>query len=703
MNYEKFLDMEWRDEHNGERYLYAYNDARIKLTDTPTLFIGIGGTGIQEIIVLKEKIDKLYHQSCLSKLEYLLIDTDEIPANINVNKEDQIVVQSADTASMLRAKNAVPDCIKSWLDDSLTPFRVMNGAAGVRQAGRLILFLNARCIYNAIQKKIERLSVNYDLSKKRIKVHIFTGIGGGTGSGMFVDISYFVKHICESVEVQGVIFMPDVSCLKEGLKDIGKRNIRRNGYAALKELDYLMNIGDSNPKRTIKQKYPGNIGEIEFSEPIFDYCILVGSKEHGRKAVLPERKIYDMVAEFVLSEIQQRVVNTFSLESFKSNVAVFMGQKNYGKYAAIGAQAVYILVDYYYSLWLCDVIATALDKSIVTELSQIKTLNNLGVCFDDYVHWNEKAGGTRKQVVDDFKRNVTGVMGNLLKNADVLKSIFLKDRFYDSICTIIRQKLNISWFRRNRYNAACAIFKKQYENVFREIKESGKDYYQYLERIYNRCKQYFILLQKRENLFNEGLLNELKKTNGYQDSVKKASDQLIVDYVSNKNRWTGEIKLGEERIWFSDYIARLLKDAFYESGCMSIMNLLELQYQSGSQSNQVYFGQILDELDKTTQLWPIKEAICDIRDVYENFSLSNIAEVCGWVDAWIKQNNRDCGMIPNALEERYAKMIFAADYEMSSYGELERFKREYNSYENSPGLHLYAVKNGIDWRNLPNP
>ena len=157
----------------------------------------------------------------------------------------------------------------------------MNGAAGIRQAGRLILFLNFQRIYDALQRKLSKISENYDASKCRPRIYLFAGIGGGTGSGMFIDLSYMMRSI-QNVDLQGVIFMPDVSCLKPNLRETHKKNIQRNGFAALKELDYLMildRVGES-----FRQDYPGGIG-VDRNDPVFDLCMLVGAQEDGRTPI----------------------------------------------------------------------------------------------------------------------------------------------------------------------------------------------------------------------------------------------------------------------------------------------------------------------------------------------------------------------------------------------------------------------------------
>ncbi len=359
--YKNFANTEWKSCQGPPEWAKAPKQPDIHLLEEPILVIGVGGTGIDAALTVRKRLESTYHPKEASKVEYLFIDTDEIPRWKNVRDSDQVIIQSTDTAMMLREfkmsdhkrDDILPPEIGSWLDGLLSPFRVMNGAAGIRQAGRLILFLNVQRVYHMLEHKIEKICANHDLSKKRLRVYLFTGIGGGTGSGMFVDISYLVRKIQSSVNLEGVIFMPDVSCLKRGLRTVHKQNIQRNGFAALKELDYLMTLDRFS--ECFEQDYPGNI-HVRFEKtPIFDFCILVGAQEDGRCAKSGEEEIFRKVSDYILLEIQEK--ENYSIESYKSNIANLPPREPFcDRHVAIGASSLYLSTDAFYSWWLADVL-----------------------------------------------------------------------------------------------------------------------------------------------------------------------------------------------------------------------------------------------------------------------------------------------------------------------------------------------------------
>ena len=98
---DKFVKLEWKDQQDKERHLRAYKGVDVKLDDIPLMFVGVGGTGIDAVLTLKDKIETIYDQSQAGRVEYLLIDTDKVGSR-GIDPEDTIVIQNSDTAMLLR-------------------------------------------------------------------------------------------------------------------------------------------------------------------------------------------------------------------------------------------------------------------------------------------------------------------------------------------------------------------------------------------------------------------------------------------------------------------------------------------------------------------------------------------------------------------------------------------------------------------------
>lgn len=132
-----------------------------------------------------------------------------------------MLLANAEIGGLLQNRSILDPYITEWLSPELSITDGMNGAAGVRQAGRLLLFTKINQVVGAIDKKIKTLSVG---TSKKLMVFLLTGLSGGTGSGSFLDIAYIVRGIIERdygaagvdrVNTLGYLFTPDVNPAKQ--------------------------------------------------------------------------------------------------------------------------------------------------------------------------------------------------------------------------------------------------------------------------------------------------------------------------------------------------------------------------------------------------------------------------------------------------------------------------------------------------------
>lgn len=739
MNIDKYINSEWRDCHEKQRYLYAANEEEVEFKDDPILLIGIGGSGIAALSTFVEKAKALYRPDKMQQLEFLAIDTDEIGDKSNIKKEDRIIIQSADTAILLREKNEngglLPKEISEWLDDKISPIKVMNGAAGIRQAGRLILFLNVQKVYDILRKKINKISKGYDLSQQRVQVFLFTGIGGGTGSGMFIDISYLIRYICPNAEINGIVIMPDVSCMKPGLRDVTKNNIRRNGFAALKELDYLMML-DRYKGEYFEQTYPGDVGHIKSSDPIFDYCILVGSMEHGRKAVESEEEIYRRIAEYMLTQLQKKTAGNFGIESFKSNIVYPANAKKpyYEKYIAIGADARYVAVDYYYSWWLQEVIGSLLadiaDEGKVREnVSDI-----LKESLEDRKEWflegrkilfttrkiskmlflveyiKRKNRGECRRVLKQELEKEDSIINNWINSTEILEAVIIQENIIRILKNILKKENVFKRLLKYRrlffvYTQLTEIYTEEIpvclKKELEKIDSDAGEFKAILEKIHEKCTEYDGLNILRPFLQKKDVFNSYRENENYKESIKRAKFVILKDFIENRGRWLGNPQAGEEEIWLSDYIARLLKKTFEESKCATLHMLLESE-QDGKQMKKEHLFDIFKEIAETQQLWPTSGVDTSNHSVYEILTIPDDAEIKKWASEWNQEYPREISLIISGIKERISKLIFVSGYALHDFDGAREFEIEYLHAQNKTGLHLYASGNKR-WEKLPSP
>lgn len=332
------------DAEEGGRLRAIANKA--SAVNAPVLIIGLGGTGLDSLLITK----KLIYETIKSEdrggeysdkpknIEYMGIDTDESYKNknyqgiyLNENLGEVNIFTMPNVQPVLAHPELLPPYVNSWLNTNIDTRTVINGAGAVRQLGRLLLMQNLNQVQSILQSKIAKVTNGYNTNTP-LYVFILAGISGGTGSGTFIDIPYLVKAVSAShdnrpVQNIGVLFMPDVNANKNGIDNSKRENIYANGYAALKELDYLMNIeqvGDS-----FRQNYGtlqvGIQGELPISP--YDICLLMSSKDKSGASRGTGDDNYNEVIHvaaetifnFVLGDDGATDFNGFSIQSFLSN------------------------------------------------------------------------------------------------------------------------------------------------------------------------------------------------------------------------------------------------------------------------------------------------------------------------------------------------------------------------------------------------
>ncbi|QWU17105.1 Tubulin like [Paenibacillus sophorae] len=346
---------------------------RVDTIDNPILIIGLGGTGIDALLRLKYQINRRFKlpEDPISKkkrdkpdnVEFLAFETNEQDRGkkyrgIGLDSQNEFVLlANAEIGGLLQNRSILDPYITEWLSPELSITDGMNGAAGVRQAGRLLLFTKINQVVGAIDKKIKTLSVG---TNKKLMVFLLTGLSGGTGSGAFLDIAYIVRGIIERdygsagidrVSTLGYLFTPDVNLSNKSLSEHTREYIRKNGYAALKELDYWMNV-DSRGER-FRQQY-GNILTVNSPLPPFNLCHLISATNTEGK-LLENAYDYCMnvtaenITNFMASEEKQSG-EEFAIHDYISNIRTNIAQmhKSYPanyEYNIIGASSAVLPIE----------------------------------------------------------------------------------------------------------------------------------------------------------------------------------------------------------------------------------------------------------------------------------------------------------------------------------------------------------------------
>ncbi len=253
------------------------------------LFIGIGGTGQKALRSIKETINKTIKPNCHEQqVRYLVVDCAENELNQLVRdgvfeQSEIMLIPYQGAHDTISPQHIAPDK-KEWVDPCLYsatgggiperhPGFESDGAGAWRQAGRVRLtYRGGITAINRIKQVIDRTE---HPAGTKLKVFFLCSVAGGTGSGTIIDLVYMTRHVLENyypdlygrTSIYGHIFGPSVC---EGWINTGHHPYA-NHYAAMKEIAYLMRLGDRGEK--IKMNY--GTESVTFNRNIFDTCMIV--------------------------------------------------------------------------------------------------------------------------------------------------------------------------------------------------------------------------------------------------------------------------------------------------------------------------------------------------------------------------------------------------------------------------------------------
>ena len=260
--------------------------------NSAALIIGIGGTGMRAVRKLKQKV---YQQiqpehpdddvKRYDHIQFLVIDSDatEIKEKgescIDGNTEFCNISDSllADRLTKENLINQIKDHqIYNWFDIDNAGMAGTDGAGGIRQVGRFLFFHKFNIIKSNLEAKMrDALSGQ---NPANLDIYVFAGISGGTGSGTFLDTCYLLRSIVSSgriacnAKIFGMFFLPDVPMSIDAVADNPHAVAwnTSNGYAAMKELDYLMHLKEAG------KRFSQNYGSltIDTDEKPVDMCHL---------------------------------------------------------------------------------------------------------------------------------------------------------------------------------------------------------------------------------------------------------------------------------------------------------------------------------------------------------------------------------------------------------------------------------------------
>jgi uncharacterized protein YbaR (Trm112 family) len=297
----------------------------------PTLFIGLGGSGIQVLRWIKTRILQDQARSgvqepvaflgidfdamsnaesrgieTLGALEFRYFDPSPIAAAVNNLDRERTT-----PASMSRNEN--PDSsrwefseIREWYPDpeqSVIRYAQSEatGAAQWRPLGRIGFFLYDREIYSLLSDSLTELDRKRSQATQigdQPMVIIVSSISGGTGSSMLFDVAVALRKIRRGISVRSYLILPEV------FEHIEFRDrIFANAYGTLWEIANL-----KNQHVIFQARYP-RVPEVTAADspPPFQRVYLLGPWAGDRRPFIEPREAYPQFGDVLRLTITREI------------------------------------------------------------------------------------------------------------------------------------------------------------------------------------------------------------------------------------------------------------------------------------------------------------------------------------------------------------------------------------------------------------
>jgi len=277
---------------------------------TPTVVIGLGGTGKEILIKVRRMIVESYGSlDSLPIVSFLHIDTEQnakvsepqvvLKQDISLRPAEQVWAKVEDAKAILNKLSAY-EYLAEWFPSQLKGTdSILAGAGQIRALGKFAFTLNYQTIktsFNNAKARIvghekfmlDRWGVQLD---KGVNIFVVCSLSGGTGSGLVLDMAYNLRDWVPPSD------LPQSSAylvLPGAFSGLGDRVVA-NAYAALMELNHY-----SRSTTRFENQYSANpsdrISSQSSQDVPFNFCYLVGNSND--KVTFPSiSSVLEMVAQ----------------------------------------------------------------------------------------------------------------------------------------------------------------------------------------------------------------------------------------------------------------------------------------------------------------------------------------------------------------------------------------------------------------------
>ncbi len=253
----------------------------------PTLLVGLGGTGCDIV----GRVYKLANEEQRKYIQFVFLDTD---ANeLRERKAEAPFAHTVQTSRKITVGQALRNDPEAYehtfpINPQLMNKPLTEGAGQIRAVSKLAFDMCVReGRLTGLHEAINNLQkLKSDDMEQSIRVLIVSTLVGGTGSGILLPVSLYIRNYLENEchkkpIIRGFCMMPDIFFNDTGKTEIEKKNLRTNAYATLRELDAFILKADSKQDSEIRSRFtlkmpkPGTIDQYDdYDLNPLDYCFL---------------------------------------------------------------------------------------------------------------------------------------------------------------------------------------------------------------------------------------------------------------------------------------------------------------------------------------------------------------------------------------------------------------------------------------------
>jgi hypothetical protein len=337
-----------------------------------TLCIGLGGTGSDVLMRIRRLIiDRYGKLDALPVVSFVHIDADKGAGNRsglstgNTYRGENILFKPAERVIATMTSQEIGqliggleqpnefdrqspyDHIKRWLPPQLIRNQnvkvIEDGAGGIRPVGRLAFFHNYRKIKDAIESA-EHRTRNHDQAmlgqgfsvEPGLNIFVVGSLCGGTGSGMFLDLAYALRHAYGNIEHKLVgywVISPEL------YGDTPSMNA--NVYAALKELNHY---AASNTR--FQACYdPQQLVYVDNNLPPFDFTYLLSNRTATDYRILDKDKLCNVIAHKIFLDFGDELTSVIKSQNdnFRDKLSRLDNhpRRNVQRYLTFGLAKIY--------------------------------------------------------------------------------------------------------------------------------------------------------------------------------------------------------------------------------------------------------------------------------------------------------------------------------------------------------------------------